>query len=237
MTKLLNLDAVNNLRLYHGIIDDFDWYVTAHLWTITATDAGAVTQNDAAGGTVSLTMSDGTVADNDEVYLATSKEVFKFADDKPLVFETRIQFAEANTDDANVCVGLKDAVAANSILDDGGGPSASYSGVTIFKVDGSTVWQCESSLAGTQITTVSQHTAGGTTPQVLRIEWMPFSTTQAHVTFFIDGKPMLDANGKPIMHTMTYTSATEMQAFVGGKNGGANLETLVVDYIAAVQKR
>ena len=38
-------------------------------------------------------------------------------------------------------------------------------------------------------------------------------------------------------HSLTYTSATEMMAFVGVKAGGANSEVVNVDYVAAYQDR
>lgn len=226
-----------------GIHDDFHWYISPHLWTTTATDSGTVAVGDAAGGVVTLTASDGSVADNDEVYMLSTKELFLFASDKPITFQVRLQFTEENTDDANICVGLMNAVAANSILDDGGGPAASYSGMVVFKVDGGTVWQCESSLAGTQTTTVSSHTAGGSSYHTIRMEFKTVSSTVGEVAFFIDTaggnnwKQMTDANNKLIKHNVTYTSATEMMAFVGVKNGGANNQTCLVDRIDCWQKR
>jgi hypothetical protein len=185
--------------------------------------------------------SDGTVADNDEAYIESANEVFKFAADKPLLFEARVQFTEANTDDANILVGLLDAVGANSLQDNGAGPPASYSGATFFKVDGGTVWQCETSVTTTQTTTELTAanvnnlakravTAGGAAYQTLRIEYMPYSATNAYVTFFVDGVAVAQ-------HDYVFTSATEMQIGLGVKNGGANLETLNVDYVVCSQER
>ena len=142
-------DLLLGRRMY-GFFDHFLWYITAHNLTTVVSDSGTVAVGDAANGVVVLTPSDGTVADNDEAYLKGANETFKFAADRPTIVEAYIQFTEANVDDANVIFGLKDAVAANSVLDDGGGPAASYSGMLFFKVDGSNNWQCEHSIAGTQ---------------------------------------------------------------------------------------
>lgn len=236
--KLVEQQAAILQRRQHNLFDDFLWYVSAHLWTSVLTDSGTITVGDAAGGIAAIAASDGSVADNDEGYLKTTNELFKIADDKPLTFETRIQFTEANTDDANVCVGLMDAVAANSILDNGGGPKASYSGAVFFKTDGGTVWNVESSNAGTQSTSATAITAGGAAYQTLRIEIRPVTTSNAEVTFFVDGVQCKDATSNlPIKHNLSLTSLTEMNAFAGVKNGDTNMETLNVDYIGVSQLR
>jgi hypothetical protein len=162
-----------------------------------------------------------------------------FAADKPILFETRVQFTEANADDANVIAGLMDAVAADALLDNGGGPKASYSGMVFFKEDGQTLWSCESSVGGVQTTTQLSaagaldkvpRTAGGSAWQVLRIEFRPISPTLADVLFFVDGQAAC-------RQSLSFTGATEMQVVMGVKNGGANLETLNVDYVGAWQLR
>jgi hypothetical protein len=239
--KLLDLPpSADYGRLYFGFFDDFFHYVTADHWTSVLTDSGTAVVSDAVGGRITLTCSDGTVADNDEAYIRSTAELFKFADDKPIVAEAQIQFAEADTNAANIMFGLMDAVAANALLDNGGGPKASYSGCVFFKEDGQTLWSCENSLAGTQQTTQltaansldgSAKTAGGSAFQKLRIECRPKSATKADFLFWIDD--VLVAH-----HTdQTITSATEMHAVLGAKNGSAVNQTLVADYAFAFQKR
>lgn len=237
VSLLQDLGELSMKRRQFGFFEDFLEFVTGDLFTDTSADSGAtIAVGDAAGGVNVLTTG---ATDNNEAYLLTTKELFKFAANKPLLFEARIQFAEANTDDANVCLGFMNAVGADSILDDGAGPKASYSGAVFFKVDGGTRWQAESSLAGSQTTTdltaanslsKSAQTAGGASYQTLRIEVIPISSTEADVNFWIDGVHVMK-------HSLTYTSATEMMAFVGVKAGGANSEVVNVDYIAAYQDR
>jgi hypothetical protein len=228
-------------RNQFSITDDFTRDVDSADWATTLTDSGTASVGDAAGGILAIVPSDGTVADNDEAYVESANEVFKFAADKPALFEARVQFTEANTDDANVLVGLMDAVGANALVDDGAGPKSSYSGAVFFKVDGSTVWQTETSNSTTQTTTELSAsnannlakravTAGGAAYQTLRIEYMPYSATNAYVSFFVDG--VLCAQ-----HDYIFTSATEMQLAFGVKNGGANNETLSVDYVSCTQSR
>jgi hypothetical protein len=228
-------------RNQFSIADDFTRDVDSADWVTTLTDSGTASVGDAAGGILAIVASDGTVADNDEAYVEYANEVFKFAADKPALFEARVQFTEANTDDANVLVGLMDAVGANSLQDNGAGPPASYSGAVFFKIDGGTVWQTETSNSTTQTTNELTAanvnnlakravTAGGAAYQTLRIECMPYSATNAYVSFFVDG--VLCAQ-----HDYIFTSATEMQLAFGVKNGGANNETLNVDYVSCTQSR
>lgn len=232
MSKLVTLpDDFRLMGRVFGLEDDFLVDLDTTKWTTTATDSGAITVGDTVGGRASMACSDGTVADNDEIYLLSANEVFLFANDKPVVFEARIQFTEANTDDANVAVGLMNAVAANAIVDDGAGMKASYSGAVIYKVDGGTKWVCQNSVGTDRTTTTTTVTAGGSAFQTLRIEVRPQASGFYDVVFIIDGveaaKHKDCALGSP----------TEMNVFAGAKNGGANLETLVVDYIAAYQLR
>lgn len=243
--KQLAIPTGDEKRLYAGFFDDMDHFVTNDRWTVVATDSGGATGQDAANGVVLLDCSDGTVADNDEVYLKTKHEIFKFAADKPLILEARINFTEANTDDANMIFGVANAVAANHLQDDGAGPPASYSGAVFFKVDGETTWQVEFSdsttqtteqLDGTQANQVGStfsseaQTAGGGW-EVLRIEFRPLGNSKADIIFWKDGVPVAKFKDK------TYANASEMNVFIGAKNGDTNEETVQIDYVMAYQKR
>lgn len=239
MTAMINLPpSSDQMRLVHGMFDDFNHYTTTEEWTTVASDSGGITAGDAVGGVITLAPSDGSVANNDETYAKGTKEKYKFAANKPLMFEALVQFTEGNTDDVNIIVGLKDAVAADTLVDDGGGPPSSYSGVVFFKVDGGTKWQVETSVSTTQITTTTNVTAGGSAYQRLRCEVYPIDSTIAEAVFFIDGDQCKDANGALIKHRFTYTGATEMQECLGIKNGAdTTAEALLCDYFQAWQKR
>lgn len=238
MPSLINLPEAAHLRdLTFGVFSDFEKFVTADEFTDTSGDSGAAVNNvDAVGGVVELTS---IAIDNNEVYLHSTKEMFLFAANKPLLAVCRLQYEEANTDDANVLFGLMDAVAANHIQDNGAGPVASYSGAVFFKVDGGTNWQVEASIAGTQTTAEltavnsldkSAKTAGGASYSTFWIESLPYSSTKHKLNYYIDGVHVYS-----IDHT--YTSATEMELVVGLKLGSANVETVSVDYLGCWQKR
>lgn len=211
--------------------DNFLWYISPHLWTSTLTDTGSVTALTTHGGGVALTPSDGTVADNDEAYIGWTNKNIVPTNLKPIVFQTVIQFSEGNTDDVNVIAGLMSTSAADALLDNGGGPPASYTGMVFFKTDGDTVWQVECSVGGTQTTVrlsstysldKTTKTAGGTAKQTLRIEFVPRSSTAADVMFFIDDVLVAKID-------WTYTSAAAVGPVLGLKNGAATtVETLNV---------
>lgn len=208
-------------------------------WALIATNNGYAAIADGVKGVMTLSASDLVgVADNDEIYFVSNLELFLLADAKPLVVETTLTLTEANTDDANLMFGLMDGVAANSLLDDGGGPKASYSGAVIYKVDGGTKWVCESSLAGAQSTNTSSTTRTSATAVTLRIQLQPTTSTNYVVTYFADGEQLRDTTtGSFISHNLTLTSATEMQFVVGLKNGSAAQELVALDRCVAAQLR
>lgn len=236
MTKLLDLPFFLEQRRSHGIADDFTEDQDAAVWVKTGDASSTNTVGDAVGGILAITP--GAATDNDECYVESPNETFLFADNKPLIFEARVQFTEANTDDANIFVGVVDAVAANLLVDNGAGPKTTASGAAFYKVDGGTVWRCWTSKSTTQTINTTGVTAGGASYQTLRIEVQDFSSTECEVTFFIDGVQCRDATtNDPIVHRITMASATEMQIGLGVKNGDTNIETLNVDYVAAYQLR
>lgn len=243
--KLIDFPDLFLKRRFHGFDEDFDHLVTGDRWTIIDGDSGAsVVDGDRVGGSILLTTG---ATDNNEAYLHTTNEIFLFADDKAIVVEGEHSYTESATDDANVMFGLMDAVAANALQDDGAGPKSSYSGALIFKVDGSTNWQAESSLGGTQVTTdltaanlnnLSKvvQTAGAGVKQSFRIEIQPLDSTTADVKFFIG---VLNTSSLVLVakHLLTYTSATEMQVVFGVKAGSASSEVVTVDRAHAWQVR
>lgn len=229
---LFPLEDVNDKVGRKEVFDDFNYFVDGDLWTETA-DAGATGTTgvtDGAGGIMSV-FCDGD--DNDEAYLHTTQELFKFEDDKPLFFEARVALSEANTDDANVIVGLCDAAGANTLLDDGAGPKASYSGAVFYKVDGGTAWAAEVSLAGTQtaVTLSTSTFPGDGTFQKLGIEFIPTAANTADVKFYLDGALVGTAS------SFSYSGATDMDICLGVKAGGANEEELKIDYALCSQVR
>lgn len=235
--KVLDLPQDVKERRMYGFFDDFEWYISPHRWTALAADAGSsvAVGASAAGGTVVLTTG---ATDNNEAAVATTNSPFKMADDKPLLFESRLQYTEANVDDANVFAGFANSLnSADMLVDNGAGPKTNFSGAGIYKIDGETVWRCVSSKGASQTITQSTKTAGGSGAQTIRVEIQPVDGVNAEVTFYIDDDPLKDLNGLVIKHTVAFASAVAMQSGVYVKAGGANSEIVNVDYVAVYQLR
>ena len=207
-------------------------------WDSIQADTGATVTEDAdgVGGVILLTTG---ATDNNEAY-HYSNEILKIAANKPFEIEARIQYAEANTDDANVVVGVMDAIAANHLLDNGAGLAASFDGACIYKVDGETRWRVKSSNGTTKTDTETDVTAGGSSYQLLRIRVEPISSTEAEITFWIDASggqnpvQCREYNANPrtpsIKHTVLLASMTEIALVIGVKAGDTNSEVVSVDY-------
>jgi len=192
------------------------------------TDSGA-TVSIADGVKGVLAISPGA-ADNDEIYVLGDTELYKLAAGKGFIAEACLTWTEAATDDANVCFGFANAVAADTIVNDGGGPKATGDYLCFWKIDGGTYWYCGVQSNGTPLPTADTLTAvacgGAGTYQTFRIEVNCLTSTSARADFWID-----DVN--VLTQEFAYASATEMQVFAGLKNGSANRETLYIDYMGA----
>jgi len=243
--KVLDESQLNSVLRKVSVGSDFLEADSLAAFSTVEADTGAsvalATGANAIGGKALLTTG---ATDNNEAYIFTD-EVFKFTADKPFIAHVSVQYAESATDDANVAVGLMDAVGANSILDNGAGPKAAYSGAVVYKTDGSTVWAVEASVNGgaTQYGGTSTTTAGGTTAQVIRIEFQPFSSTKGDVLFSIADAggtnfiPLEDSNGNILKYEIDFTTVTEMSLFAGAKAGSASSELVYIDFLGAAQTR
>ena len=230
-TELSVTELMTNELSLIKVVDDFTkFYDTTSLptWTLTG-DATALIIVDGNDGGVEL--DSGAATDNNETYMHTNVECFKFAAGKDIFFEVELTATEASTNEISLLVGLMDAVAANSLLDDGGGPPASYSGLVFFKASGDTVWQGEASVTTTQKVDTDVGTRISGTRQILRLEMFSTSSTVATVKWFVDG--VLGGTET----AFTYTSGTDMECVVGVKNGSANQEKVTVHSVAFGQLR
>lgn len=206
---------------HKGLDTTLDWAVVKD---------GAVTTPtllDAANGVMSVATD---ANNNDEIYVSSIAENWLFAASKPLWFEARVALTEAATDDANLIVGLSDTVGANTLLDNGAGPPASYVGAVWCKVDGGVVWQFESSNAGTQVTTASAGAFASNTFYRIGFIFDPGAGTTGEITPYLDGVP-------GTAHAITLAGLAEMHLVFGAKAGGANAETLRVDAVQILAVR
>jgi len=236
--KILDLPQGMKERRLFGFFDDFLWFISPHLWTSFNTGSGgaSVAAGTAAfGGTAVLTT--GATANN-EAAIATTNSPFTPGDDKPLLFETLLQFTEAASNKANIFAGFSDSVGATGQMQAGNaGPKASFNGFGIYKVGNTNVWACVTSKGSAQTITPSQAAAGGAAQQSLRVEAQPIDAANMEISFFVNGQQLLDVDNRPIKHVVSYTSFAALQAGVYVAAGAAASEVVNVDYAAAYQQR
>jgi len=117
MAKVVHIyEELAKSKLLVAIRDEFAWYISPHMWTSVISDVGAATVPSGTTN-LSITPSDATVADNDEIYVHSTNPIIPMVDNRPFHAEWIIQFTEANTNAANVAVGLASSVAADLIVD------------------------------------------------------------------------------------------------------------------------
>lgn len=206
----------------------FDGTATVGLWNDAVTDGGTIAAIDGANGLMSIATD---TTDEDESYISSQFESFLFTTTKSLHFEAKVKLTEANTNTSNIIVGLSDTVAADSLLDAGGGPMASYDGCVFFKVDGGTVWQFETSNAGTQVTDTDVGAFSDGAFQTLIFDYDFNDGVTAKVTAIVDG------TADAVLKNLVISGLQEMHILLGVKTGDGNAETLIVDYVQVTTNR
>lgn len=175
-------------------------------------------------------------SDNNETVVSSIAENWKFQTDKRLSFETRIKLTEANTDDAIWGVGLSDLVDATLLGDADAGPAASYDGAVFYKVDGTMSIGFETSNLTTQVTTAALATFTTAVWYKLGFDYDPNDGVTAKVTPWV----INETTGVLTVgtaHDLTISGLEEMHIAMVSKAGGANEETLKVDYVRVAMER
>lgn len=187
--------------------------------------------NDGGTGTNALLDGQGgwlnvvtAAADNDYHLMASGTECIRMQAGKPFFFEAKIKLTEAATDDANFVIGLSDTLTTGLLADNGAGPAASYDGAVFFKVDGGTNLQFETSNAGAQVTNATVSPFVSAAEYTLGISFDPANGTTGNVIPYVNGVA-------GTTHEISLAGLEEMHLIFGVKAGGANAETLSVDYL------
>jgi hypothetical protein len=193
--------------------------------------SGTDAVQDSVGG-IYLHYADGD--DNDEAYLISAHETWKFAAGKSLWFEAKCGVTEGATNEAQFIVGLMDNAGADSVLDTEAGPAAEYDGAVFFKVGGALSYYAESSNATTQTTSAALGSIVSGTANKFGFFVKTESTTDttAKIQFYVDGV----AVGSE--HTLTLSGLAEMHFIIGVKSGeNAAEDAFFIDYVKIVQIR
>ena len=204
----------------------------------TLTDSGTAAVGDTVNGVMLLTPSDGTVADNDEAYLTSANELFKWGTNREIYGRAKLSWTETTANIPNIGAGFMNAAVANSLLDDGGGPKLTGDAAVVFKVDGGAVWKFATATNGTSTTSTSTKAAVEDTDYVIEIIAKDWDSVSMQVVAKVNGEYLKDSNGLVIRHTVAIASATEMNLFAGIKLGAiTNNDTLSIDYLYGSQTR
>ena len=198
---------------------------------------GTNTYNDAAGGTYSIVTA---AADNDKHGIFWDNECFKFAVGKELWAECRFSLTEASTNESSFAFGFSDGIntSTNFLQSDAAGPPASYDGCAIFKTpETALTMNFETSNAGTQntLSAFATHVSGAWQRMGFHFDGDLAGSGIAKVTpFFHNGTSWT----KGTAQSLTLAGLEEMHLFVDLKAGpSAAAETMILDYVAAVQLR
>lgn len=205
------------------LIDDFSKLDTVQ-WS--SVDDGGTGTNALAASVNGVLNVVTASSDNDYHLMTTPAANFAFDAGFRTYAKAKLSLTEANTDDANIIFGFSSVTTSGNLQANGAGPAAEYDGAVFFKVDGGTVWQAEYSDATTQTTDTDCGAFTSAANYILEILYDGVST----VYFYINGSPVHSA-------TVVPANLDNLYLVFGVKAGGANAETLAVDYIFAAQER
>jgi hypothetical protein len=169
--------------------------------------------------------------DNNEGYLYSASNSFKFTTNKKVFFETRLELTEVATNTANWCAGLCSVKAANTLVDAGAGMVTTFDGAMFYKVDGTMKIYFMTSNGATQGTPLDCGTFVSGTAYTLGFLYDYNDGVTAYVT------PIVDGVAKTTQELTISGLDASLYAVFGAKTGSAHVATLKIDYVHVVQER
>jgi hypothetical protein len=219
--------------VFHSIFDDFNNPATA-----TTSEVQAWTDlNDGATGTNAFQDVPGglynvvTTATLDDYHAMSSvNKIFQLASGKKLWFESRFKVAEAATNASTWWAGLTDTTTTGGMQTGALGPLASFDGFLFYKLQGAMAVNFQLSDAGVK----------GTQAGIATSVTNTFVRVGAHYDGGTKIFPYVDVGAGWVAGTaQTVAPGTQavVRAIFGVKAGGANAETLQMDYFKMLQLR
>lgn len=239
--KVLCLGTSNPTVFDHFV--KLDTAATNGQWSATKGTGGTLALNNSlAGGWINVPTA---ATDNDYQLLSTPQPTFKVVpaagieEGISVSFEARFKLTEANTDDANFVFGFSSVLTTGFVANDGGGVPSNFSGAVIYKKDGGASLLAASSngTAQTKDKTLCPFVSGNTYTVAVTID--VFDSVTCRVLFWVKDEANgrlynPDELGKNVgVHFLPLASLASMYPIFGVKAGGANAETLSVDYVYA----
>lgn len=232
------------------LVDNFNVYSSGGTWTTVADNSGTIATGNFTPSGILFTTGG---ADNNYAYTYATNYNYIMTAARPCVAEFIFKYTEVATTGHNVVMGFTDSAVAGSLVSNGAGVAASFSGAQIYKVDGGSAWKVTSSVGTTQSTnTVKTLVPGAGVLTRARVE-IRYVNGGAEITYWMGGVnplgsstsnpqmgQLLDATtGRPIKHTISSTtlaSAAQMSPLFGIKAGTGAAYTAYLHRVAAAQK-
>lgn len=230
--------------------DDFILGAAEDAWTAGGTGTNALSTT-VGGGVIDIAVTGG--ADNTEKCLVTPAFFDPTVDEEVFELFFRVKYTEANTDDANICLGLVEDAAA-LLENNGGGLETDDEAIALVKLDGETRWRLQVTDGSSLVVNKELDLpAGSGVWQTLGIRGFVDSSDKMNLTVWADGDSnwhgTAPSSGESnLFQVREYGAdvrvpalkvAVDLSSFseilrigMAVKNGGANNETLSVDYVS-----
>lgn len=225
--------------------NDEDWTLTGDA---TIQFGGSAVSGYQIGGWLSLKTASGA-SDNDEAYMTTTAQL-KCDTQRSFAIECRIACVEAATNTANIIFGLINAGAANTLIDDGGGPIVAADKAVFYKTDGTMFWNAQTAKTtgtGTNVQTTLGSAVGtnavyasSTIYDLIIVFQAPkASGRQGTFHYFVNG---IEIATHPVTTGTATTGVTAqptaiLTPILGVKTGSANAQGVLVDWMAVAARR
>lgn len=229
-------DVIYDRFLISKFADDFfdlNTVATTGKFQVVKGTGGTIALQATPGGAVNVPTA---ASANDYQLLATQKAAFGFVAKKPVHLECGLTLTEANTNQANVVVGLASITTTGFLLTGNGGLPTTWDGAVVYKVGGTSVWQAATS-KGTNVNNnanVGAFTSGTFTR--VGFEFDPNDGVTGIVTPLLNGQPLI-VNTKPMSLTVPLSGIGALYLIMGVVAGSASAETLQLDYVEVTQTR
>lgn len=229
VSRMLHVHDMGTIEVRH---DFCSWVTGGDGLNVTLTDTGTFDEGNAFGGVRVLTPgASGSVDDNDQAYIHTDK-CFLFQADKPLYGAAYFKTTAVTDATPSFQFGFSSADVLDSLPDAGSGAPATYSGALFIKQETGTVWDCETSKAGAQVTSAGEATFTDATYELFEIKFFPNDAIKGTVEFWHKGVLIYsDA-------ALSTASHAVMRGILGVKlHAATNNDTISVDWVVFKQLR
>ena len=211
----------------HEVANDFFNLDVVRFATVDDGGTGSQHGRRRGGGQVSFVTA---ASDNDYHWDCQAAATWLLAAKKPIWFVCRFTHVEANTDDQNFYIGLSSIIDGTLMGADGAGPVADGTLFGFYKVDGDLKLGVITSNSTTQTKTAQLTLLVSGQSYQVGFYADPNDGTTALVTPWVyDETANVRTVGDP--HKVALAALAQANIIYGPKAGGANAETLSLDYI------